>query len=154
MLTIKTLETIKRGAWITYANGIYAIIMGLLYLIFMKFMLKTNFKAIDVTWQVFAKYNPEINGLFYKLIILKAVFIICIGIAIIYLSANILKRKEKGTWIALFLVGIIFWPTLLTIEIMNQNVYAGIASFIGWFSFIIGMFIPIRYYMDKDYTEY
>lgn len=154
MLTIKTLETIKRGARITYLNGVYAIVIGALYLAFMKFILKTDFKSLDVIWQVFAKYNPGINNLFYNFIILKGVFIICIGIAILYLSSNILKRKEKGTWISLFLIGIIFWSILLTIEIMNKNLYAIIATFIGWLMFIIGMLLPIRYYVDRDYTEY
>jgi len=154
MLTIKTVENIKRGAWITYINGIYAIILGVIYLSFFRFLLKTNLKAIGVVWQVFAKYNPEINALFIRLIILKGIFIIAIGILIIYLSDYIFRKKDRGTWISLFVIGLIFWGSLLTFEIFDKNIYTISLVAIGWIGFIIGMLIPIRYYTQKDYGDY
>ena len=154
MLTIRTLQQIKRGAWFTLINGIYVILFGILYIALMNFILKINFKGIEIVWQVFAKYNPAINGMIIRLIILKGIFIIALGIMMIYLSSYILKKKEKATWIMLFIVGLIFWPSLLTFEILDHNVYTITASLIGWITFIIGMLLPIRYYMQRDYTEY
>jgi len=154
MLTANTLNNIRRGGRITFFNGIYAIIFGVLYLIFINFLLKMNFKAVSVVWQVFAKYNPAINLLFVKLIILKAVFIIIIGIAIMYLSSYIIKRKDKTAWVVLFIIGLIFWGALLTVEILDKNLYTGILAFIGWLVFIIGMLVPIKYYFQRDYEDY
>ena len=55
----------------------------------------------------------------------------------------------------LFVIGgIIFWPAILTIELLDKNFYGVIAASIGWITFIMGMTIPIRYYMQKQYTEY
>lgn len=150
MLTIKTIDRIKNGSLVTFYNGIYAAVLGAIYLIFFNFILKTNFKAIDVVWQVFAKYNPAVNSLFIRLMILKGVFIIAIGALIAYLSNYIYKKKEKSTWIALFIIGIIFWPSILTFEILDKNIYTIIASFIGWATFIIGMLIPIKYYIQRE----
>jgi hypothetical protein len=154
MLTIRTLEKIKNGAWITMINGIYAIVFGVLYIALMSFILKINFHEIEVVWQVFAKYNPAINLMIIKLMILKSIFIVAIGIIITYLSNYIIKKKEKPAWVILFVVGLIFWPALLTMEFLDGNIYTIIASFIGWISFIIGMLIPIRYYTQEQYSEY
>ena len=155
MLTIETLEKIKTGARITLFNGIFAIIFGVVYFGFMNIILKYNMRIIDVVWQVFYKYNNELASIIVHLTILKCLFIIIMGIIIIYLSNYILKRKDRVAWVMLFVVGgIIFWPAILTIEILDKNFYAVIASAIGWITFIMGMTIPIRYYMQRQYTEY
>jgi len=154
MLTIRTLEKIKRGSWITLINGIYTVLFGILYMALMMFILKINFHRIDIVWQVFVKYNPAINFMIVRLMILKSIFIIAIGIIITYLSNYILRKKEKPAWVILFIVGIIFWPALLTMEFLEGNIYTGVAAFIGWISFIIGMLIPIRYYTQREYDEY
>lgn len=154
MLTIRTVDNIKRGSKITSFNGIYALILGILYLGFIIPILKTNFRKINVVWQVFSKYNPELNRMMIELMIIKGVLIIAIGIAIIYLSNYILKKKDKTAWVILFIIGLIFWPSILTIEILDKNIYTIIASFVGWLTFIIGMLIPIRYYLQREYPEY
>lgn len=154
MLTIRTLEKIKLGAKWTMANGIYAILFGVFYLIFFNFILKTDFRAIEVVWQIFAKYNPLITALFIKLMIIKGLFIISTGIIVTYLSSYILRKKDRATWIMLFVIGLIFWTSLLTFEILDKNIYTIAICFIGWLTFIIGMLIPIKYYMQRDYEEY
>ena len=154
MLTIRTLEKIKAGSWLTLINGIYAIIFGVLYMAVMNFILKTNFHQIEIVWQVFVKYNPSINSMIARLMILKSIFIIAIGIIIVYLSNYILKKKEKPAWVILFIIGLIFWPALLTMEFLDGNIYTIVAAFIGWISFIIGMLIPIKYYTQREYSEY
>lgn len=154
MLTIRTLEKIKRGSWITLINGVYAVLFGILYMALMMFILKINFHKIEIVWQVFVKYNPAINFMIVRLMILKSIFIIAIGIIITYLSNYILRKKEKPAWVILFIVGIIFWPALLTMEFLDGNIYTSIAAFVGWISFIIGMLIPIRYYTQREYDEY
>lgn len=154
MLTIKTLEKIKKGAWITLLNGGYTILFGILYLSLMSFILKINFRHIEIVWQVFQKYNPEANFLIVRLMILKGIFIIAIGIIITYLSNYLLKKKEKITWVILFTIGIIFWPAVLVMEFLDGNIYTITASSIGWITFIIGMLIPIKYYTQREYSEY
>jgi hypothetical protein len=52
MLTIQTVENINRGSKITIFNGIYAILLGIAYLIFLIPLLKMNFRRIDVIWQI------------------------------------------------------------------------------------------------------
>lgn len=154
MPTLKTLENIKRGARLTLFNGIYAVLLALFHLIFFNFILKTNFKSMDIVWQVFSKYNPQINTLILRLLLLKGIFILAIGIFIIYFSSYIIKKKDKASWITLFVVGLIFWPSLLTFELLDKNLYTAGAAFFGWLTFIIGMLIPIRYYTQREYEEY
>lgn len=154
MITIRTVENIKLGSKITFFNGIYAVLLGILYIAFYPWILNENFKAINKIWQLFYKYNPEISFLYVMSIILKGVLIISLGIAIIYLSNFIIKRKDRPAWIILFIIGIIFWPALLIIEALTKNIYTIIAAFIGWLTFIMGMLIPIRYYLQRSYSEY
>lgn len=154
MLTIQTVETIRRGSRITLFNGIYAILIGIIYLCTFKFLLKMDFRSIDVVWQVFSKYNPDITSMIIKLIILKAVFIIIFGVMIVTFSAYILKKKDKVAWIILFITGLIFWGLILTLDIMQGNLFTIIPILIGWIMFIIGILLPVRYYLQRDFTEY
>ena len=82
------------------------------------------------------------------------IFFISIGIFIIYLSDFIYKRKEKMTWVVLFLGGITVWGGILIMSILFKNIYLIILSFIGWLSFVFGMLLPIKYYIEKPYREY
>jgi len=154
MLTIRTVQNIKRGSRITYINGIYAIILGIIYISLFKFIIKVNFRKIDAIWQIFEKYNPGISSIFIRLFILKGIFIIALGIIIIYLSLYILKKKDKNAWFVLFIIGVLFWASLLVIEIFDKNIYTIIAAGIGWIMFIIGMLLPIKYYIEKEETGY
>ena len=148
------IRRVKQGAKITLYNGIYMILFGVFYSVFFKFNMKQNFNAILELWGFFAKFNPEITKLFVLFNILIGLFLISTGITIIHLSDFILKRKEKMTWVILFLSGIITWGGLLFISILFKNPVLIILSLIGWVIFIIGMLLPIRYYLEKSYREY
>jgi len=155
MVTIRTIENIKLGSRITFLNGIYAILLGIFYIVSSNFLLTVNFRQIqDASWGFFEKFNPEIATLFGRLFILVGLIIIAAGICIIYLSHIIAKKKEKDFWIVLFIIGIIFWTGLFIIEALNKNIYTISLGFIGWISFIVGMLIPIKYYLEKPYDRY
>ena len=148
------IRRVKQGANITYYNGLYMIITGILYIIFIRINMTWNFLAISELWGFFARYNPKISFLFYLLNVLIGIFQISEGVVIMYLSDFIFKRKEKMTWVILFLSGIISWAGLLTVSILSKNLIWISFSFIGWLSFIIGMILPIQYYLEKNYREY
>jgi len=154
MLTIKTLESIKRGGRITYFNGIYAVLTGLYYIIFYNWILKTNLREFGSVWTVFSKYNPDLAMLFIKGEIIQGLLIISIGLAIIYLSSYIVRRKDRSAWVALFVIGLLLWGGLLTIEFFNQNIISIAIALVGWIIFVIGMLIPIGYYLDRSNYEY
>jgi hypothetical protein len=99
-------------------------------------------------------YSWDISYLFYLFNILIGLLLISNGITIAYLSDFIIKRKEKITWVILFITGIISWAGLLTISILFQSIVLIVLSFIGWLIFIIGMLLPISYYLEKPYKEY
>ncbi len=148
------IKRVKQGSKITLFNGIYIILFGLYYIIFSNFNLKSSFRALALIWQIFEKYNPKIAELLSLLNFIIGILLIAIGIFIIYLSYYILKRKDKITWVVLFISGIIAWAGLLTINIFVKNIFLIALSIIGWFIFIIGMILPIRYYLEKTYREY
>lgn len=154
MLTIKTLESIKRGARTTLFSGVYSILLGIFYIGFFEWIMRSNFRSINVVWQVFSKYNPEITSMLIKLMIIKGLFVIALGVVTVYLSAYILRRKDRATWIVLFVIGLIFWPSILTFEVLDKNWLNVSLVLIGWIIFIVGMLIPIRYYLEMDEEEY
>jgi uncharacterized membrane protein HdeD (DUF308 family) len=148
------IQKVKQGARITLYNGVYMILFGIFYIVFVKFNMNKNFDSISELWGFFAKFNPEISYLFYLFNILIGLFLISGGVTTIYLSDFILKRKEKMTWVILFLSGIISWGGLLTISVLFKNPLLIALSFLGWFIFIVGMLLPIKYYLEKSYREY
>jgi len=154
MVTIRTVQNIKLGSRITFINGIYAIMIGIFYLIFSNLILKLNFDAVGGTWGFFERYNTDISMIFSRLFILVGVIIITVGASIMYLSYIISRKKEKDFWIVLFIIGGMFWHALFIVEVLNRNALTIIISLIGLVSFVIGMLIPIRYYIDKPYDSY
>lgn len=148
------IRRVKQGARITYYNGIYMILLGVFYFVFFNYIMKKNFISIEKLWGFFSKYNSDISHLFILFCILIGILLVTQGIAIIYLSDFIIKRKEKMTWVILFIIGILSWGGLLTINILFKNWVLIITSLVGWVSFIVGMLIPIKYYLEKSYREY
>jgi hypothetical protein len=148
------IQRVKQGAKITFYNGIYMILFGLFLIFFIDFNMNVNFNAIYLLWGFFLKYNWKLSYLFILFNVLIGIILISQGITILYLSDFIIKRKEKMTWVILFLSGITTWAGLLTIFILMKNLILISIVFIGWISFIIGMLIPIKYYLEKPYKEY
>ncbi len=148
------IQRVKQGAKITFYNGIYMILFGLVYIFISDYNMRVNFRSISELWGFFLRYNHNISYLFILFNILIGILMISNGIFIIYLSDFIMKRKEKITWVILFLSGIISWVGILIINILFKNWSLIALSAIGWISFVIGMIIPIRYYLEKNYREY
>ena len=148
------IKRVKRGANITFYNGIYMVILGIYFISFVNFNMKTNFNSISQLWGFFSKFNAEIAFLFLLFNIIVGVFLISNGVNIMYLSDFIYKRKEKMPWVILFFSGLISWVGLLTIMILAKNLLLIFLSFLGWLTFVIGMLLPIRYYLEKSYKEY
>ena len=148
------IQKVKQGAKITLYNGIYMIFLGIFLIIFVKFNMKNNFQAISSIWRIFVKYNPGKAQLFFLFNASIGILLISMGIIIIYLSYFIIKRKDKMTWVTLFISGIIAWGGLLMISILFKNQILIILSLIGWLSFVTGMLLPIQYYLEKSYREY
>ncbi len=145
---------VKQGAKITYYNGIYMILFGIFYIIFVRFNMTQNFNSIDQLWGFFSKFNPQISYLFFLFNVIIGLFLISTGIFIAYLSDFIIKRKEKITWVILFVAGLIAWGALLTISILFKNWILIVLSGLGWATFVLGMLLPIQYYLHKNYREY
>lgn len=150
------IQRVKQGASITFYNGMYMIFLGIFFIFFTNFNMKNNFNGakIGLPWGFFSTYNADVAYLFLLFNIIIGLFLIASGICIMYLSDFIYKRKEKFTWVVLFLSGIIVWAGLLTIFILMKNIILMILIFIGWASFVFGMLIPIQYYLEKEYREY
>lgn len=148
------IQRVKQGAKITYYNGIYMVLIGLFYSIFSEYNIASSFRSISESWGFFLRYNPKIAHLFIFFYALVGILMISNGIFIVYLSDFIIKRKEKITWVMLFISGIIGWGGILVISILFENLMLIILSGLGWLSFVIGMVMPIRYYLEKSYREY
>ncbi len=148
------IQRVKQGAKITFYNGIYMILLGIFDIFFTNSIMRGIFREISESWGFFLKYNPKISNLFFLFNIILGILMISNGIFIIYLSDFIMKRKEKMTWVILFISGIICWAGLLTISILFKSWTLIILTGLGWISFVIGMIIPIRYYLEKNYREY
>jgi hypothetical protein len=148
------IQRVKQGAKITFYNGIYMILLGFFIIFFIDFNMSINFSFVPQLWGFFLKYSSGIAFMIILFNVLIGILMISQGIIILYLSDFIIKRKEKMTWVILFVSGIISWAGILTIFILLRNLLLISLAFIGWLTFVIGMLIPIRYYLEKPYKEY
>lgn len=149
------IQRVKQGARITFYNGIYMIILGVFIIAFINFNMSMSFNnSTGQLWGFFLKYNPDISFIFTLFNILLGIQMISQGISTIYLSDFIIKRKDKMTWTTLLISGILLWTGILIIFIFLRNWLLITASSIGWLTFILGMLLPIQYYLEKPYKEY
>ncbi len=151
---LMNIKRVKQGSQITFYNGLYMILLGLYFIIFINYNMRGNFGAVSELWGFFSKFNSDIAFIFLLFNVIIGIFLITHGINIMYLSDFIYKRKEKMAWVILFTSGIISWAGLLTIMVLFRNWLLIVLSFVGWLSFVIGMLLPIRYYLEKKYREY
>lgn len=148
------LKLIRLGSLITLYNGIYAIFLGFFFIVFNKFLILRYFKSFPEVWEILVrKWLSDISGYFW-IIVYTGFLLISFGIFIIYLSVFIIKRKDKLAWVALFLGGISGWVGLFIVNVLAKNWIVVILSFIGWISFVAGMIIPIKYYLQKELPRF
>lgn len=148
------IQRVKQGAKIIFYNSIYMVILGIFMIFFFNFNMSQIFNSFSQLWGFFSRYNSKISEIFLLFNILLGILLISQGISSMYLSDFIMKRKEKMTWVILFISGLISWAGLLTISIFFQNWILVILAFIGWITFVFGMLFPIQYYLEKPYKEY
>jgi len=144
------IKLIRLGSLITLYNGIYAIVYGILIIIFNKIILSEYFRKIPVSWRIFERSFPVRAKLYSYLLFTHGFFLISLGILIIFLSYFILKKRDKLAWVILFFAGLIIWASLFIINFITGSWLIFILSFIGWASFVLGMLIPIKYYIKKE----
>lgn len=147
-------KLIRLGSLITLYNGIYAIVYGVLILIFSRVIIAEYFRKNPIPWSLFTVNFNYPAKLYYSLMFTDAFLLISLGIFIIYLSYFILKRKDKLAWLVLFPAGIISWAGLFIVNIIMGSLIITVLSFIGWVSFVIGMVVPLKYYIQKEYSGF
>lgn len=148
------MKLIRLGSLITLYNGIYAISFGFFVIIFSKFLVGKYFEPFPEIWEILVrKWISDISQ--YFLILISIGFLlISFGIFVTYISIFIIKRKDKLAWVVLFLAGILGWASLFIINIIGKNLLMIVLSSIGWVSFVIGMILPIRYYLKKELPKF
>ena len=147
-------KLIRIGSLITLYNGIYAILVGLFFIFFSKFLILKYFESFPEIWEILVKkWLSDISN-YFLILIYTGCLLISFGIFIIYISVFINKRKDKLAWVILFLAGIIGWAGMFVLNIFAKNIIISILSFVGWGSFIIGMLLPIKYYLKKEYPTF
>ena len=144
------IKLIRLGSIITLYNGIYASILGFFFIFFNKFMISKYFEEFPEVWDILVKkWISEISQ-YHLILIYTGFLLVSFGIFIIYLSVLIMKKRDKLAWVVLFSGGIFGWAGVFVINILAKNLIMVIVSFVGWASFVLGMIIPIRYYIRKE----
>ena len=148
------LKLIKWGSLLTLYNGIYAIIMGFFMILFSKFLIKKYFEPFPEIWDILVKKWISDISQYYLILIYTGFLLVAFGIFIIYLSLFVMKKKDNLAWFVLFFAGLIGWASIFIVNILAKNLIMVILGFIGWASFIVGMLIPIKYYIQKGYPRF
>jgi len=144
------IRLIKLGSMITIANGIYAVLLGGFFIFFSRFLISKYFERFPEVWAILVeKWISDISQ-YFLILIYVGFLLISFGIFIIYLSLFILKTRDKLAWVILFSSGIIGWAGLFIVNILAKNLILIILSSIGWISLVIGMTIPLQYYIRKE----
>jgi hypothetical protein len=147
------LKLIRLGSLITLYNGVYAIVLGFFMVIFSRFLIKKYFEPFPEIWEILVKKWISDISQYHLILIYTGFLLVSFGIFIIYLSLFILKRKDNLAWAVLFFGGIMGWASIFIVNILARNLIMIILGFLGWASFVIGMLIPIKYYLQKGYPR-
>lgn len=148
------IRLIRLGSIITLINGIYAILLGLFFVFYSKLLISKYFEEFPEVWDILVKKWISDISQYYLILIYTGFLLISFGIFTIYISFLILKKRDKLAWVILFSGGIFSWAGLFIVNILAKNLIITIFSFIGWVSFVLGMVIPIKYYIRKELPEF
>ncbi len=148
------IKLIRLGSLITLYNGIYSILIGLFFILYSKFLISKYFERFPEVWEILVRRWVDRFSQYHLILIYTGFLLISFGIFIIYLSFILLKKRDKLSWVILFSGGLISWGSLFIVNILTKNFIIIILSFIGWASFIIGMMIPIKYYIRKEIPNF
>ncbi len=148
------LKLIKWGSLLTLYNGIYAIIMGFFMVVFSKFLIKKYFEPFPEIWDILVKKWISDISQYHLILIYTGFLLVAFGIFVIYLSIFVMKKKDNLAWFVLFFGGLLGWASIFIVNILAKNLVMGLLGFIGWASFIIGMLIPVKYYIQKGYPRF
>lgn len=148
------LKLIKMGSLITLYNGIYAIVMGFFMIIFSKFLIKKYFEPFPEIWEILVKKWITDISQYHLILIYTGFLLVSFGIFLIYLSIFVMKKKDNLAWAVLFFGGILGWASIFVVNIIAKNTIMSVLGFIGWASFVIGMIIPVKYYIQKGYPRF
>lgn len=144
------IKLIRLGSIMTLINGIYAVLLGLFFVFYSKFLISKYFERFPEVWNILVeKWISDISQ-YFLILMYTGFLLISFGIFIIYLSYFILKKRDKLAWVILFSGGIIGWAGLFIVNILTKNWIVTVLSFIGWVSFAIGMIVPFKYYIRKE----
>ncbi len=146
-------KLIRLGSLITLYNGIYAILFGFFMIFFSKFLIAKYFESFPEVWEILVKKWISDISQYFLILIYTGFLLVSFGIFVIYLSVFVIKKKDKLAWAVLFFGGILGWASMFIVNILAKNLIMIVLSFIGWASFIIGMIIPIKYYIHKEYAK-
>ena len=131
------------------------IMLGMFLIFFSNFIMSISFNnATGQLWGFYVKYDSNIAFLFTLFNILLGILLISQGVSSMYLSDFIIKRKDKMTWVILLVSGSLLWVGTLIIFIFLRNWLLITLGLVGCLSFIWGMLMPIKYYIEKPYKEY
>lgn len=147
-------KLIRLGSLITLYNGIYSIILGIFMIIFNRFLMIKYFISFPESWEILVKKWITYISQYNLILIYTGFLFISFGIFIVYLSIFIMKRKDNLAWAVLFFAGILGWAAVFIINIVAKNIIMSVLGFIGWVSFVVGMTIPIKYYLQKGYPRF
>lgn len=148
------IRLIRLGSIVTLINGVYAILLGLFFVIYSKFLISAYFEEFPEVWEILVrKWISDISQ-YYLILIYTGFLLISFGVFVIYLSFLILKKRDKLAWVILFSGGIFGWAGLFIVNILAKNLIITILSFVGWVSFVLGMLIPIKYYVKKELPNF
>lgn len=148
------IKLIRFGALMTLYNGIYAILLGVFFIIYSKTLIYKYFESFPEIWEILVKKWLSDISQFFLIMIYVGFLMISFGIFVIYLSIFILKRKDKLAWVFLFSGGLFGWAGLVVINVIARNWMITLLSFVGWLSFITGMLVPIKYYLQKEIPNF
>jgi len=148
------IRLIRLGSIITLLNGIYAIILGLFFVFYSRFLISGYFKQFPEIWEILVKKWLSDISQYNLILIYTGLLLVSFGIFIIYLSVFIMRTRDKLAWVVLFSGGIVAWAGLFVANILAKNLIVTIISLVGWVSFIIGMIIPIKYYLRKELPNF
>jgi len=148
------LKLIRLGSLITLYNGIYSIVCGFFMIIFSRYLIKKYFEPFPEIWEILVKKWISDISQYHLILIYTGFLLVSFGIFILYLSVFIMKKKDNLAWAVLFFGGILGWASIFLVNILAKNLIMIIIGLIGWASFVIGMIIPIKYYIQKGYPRF
>jgi len=144
-------KTLKIGSTLMVAMGVFGLIVSILWIFITEIMFVSDFLFYTGgSFQDYLTASPTYAEIYIITKKLVGFMMLAISVSILFINHVGFQKGEKWSWFALFIIGGLFWGTLLGYRIFIGYIAVSMITFVvGLILWLLALLIPAKVFFGK-----